>query len=184
MNVHNFKLGNVFRNNAREYTTRPVIAAKYQKGMENGFCVFYSNVATKKTESTMYEGIRFFQKETDAWEFIKANERQYIKGNDGIIGMEVTYNKPQPVLYRKDADAENLDGIQCCFGEHAFMSDESKDYEFYILDSNHDGGCWIIQDVDGNIRVWDRTMEELFFGEESEYVYTRNDKGEYVHVTV
>ena len=58
---------------------------------------------------------------------------------------------------------KNLDGIHFCFGKHAFMSDESENYEFYILNNNCDSDVWIIQDMNGNIRVWDRTMEELFF---------------------
>ena len=39
--------------------------------------------------------------------------------------------------------------------------------------------------MDGNIRVWDRTMmDELFFGKDAECVYERNDKGEYLQVAV
>ena len=55
---------------------------------------------------------------------------------------------------------------------------------FYILENNCDSDCWIILDSEGNIRVWDRTMEELFFGKESEYVFEKNDKGEYLQVAV
>lgn len=174
----------MFQNNAKEYVTRPVIAAKYQPGMENGFCVHYSNVGIKKKEVMMYEGIRFFPSEADAWDFINRNEKQYAMENGELIETEVIHDKPEPVLYRKDADAENLDGIHFCFGEHAFISDESEDYEFYILDTNCDSECWIIQDMNGNIRVWDNTMEELFFGKDSEYVYEKNDKGEYMQVAV
>lgn len=49
---------------------------------------------------------------------------------------------------------------------------------------NCDNDVWIIQDMDGNIRVWDNTSDELFFGKESEYVFERNDKGEYRQVAV
>ncbi len=35
-------------------------AVKYQPGMENGFWVYYSNVATKKKEAMMHEGISIF----------------------------------------------------------------------------------------------------------------------------
>lgn len=184
MNIQNFELSNIFQDNAREYVTRPVMAAKYQPGMENGFCVHYSNVGTKEKESMMHEGIRFFPSEADAWNFINSNEKQYVRENGVLIEIEVIYDRPEPVLYRKDADAENLDGIHFHFGDKAFISDESEDYEFYILDSNCDSDVWIIQDVDGNIRVWDRTMEELFFGKDSEYVYEKTDKGEYMQVAV
>lgn len=40
MDVHNFKLNDIFYQNAKEYATRPVKAMKYQPGLglENGFC--------------------------------------------------------------------------------------------------------------------------------------------------
>ena len=184
MNTHNFKLSKTFQNNAKEYVTRPVMAAKYQPGMENGFCVHYSNLETKKVEAMMYEGIRFFPSKMEAWDFINRNEKQYAMEKGKLIETEVTYDEPEPVLYRKDANAEKLDGLHFCFGEHAFISDESEDYEFYILENNCDSDCWIILDSEGNIRVWDHTMEELFFGKESEYVFEMNDKGEYLQVAV
>ena len=184
MNKDNFKLNAIFDRNAREYVTRPVKAMKYQPGLENGFCVHYSNVGTKKKDSMIYEGIRFFPSKADAWEFINRNEKQYVKVNGVLTEIEAVYDTPEPVLYRKDANAEELDGIHFCFGKHAFISDESEDYEFYILDSNSDNECWIILDADGNIRVWDKTMEDLFFGKESEYVFEKSDKGEYLQVAV
>lgn len=185
MNIHNFQLNSVFHDNAKEYQTRPVMAAKYQPGMENGFCVHYSNVETKEKGVMMHEGIRFFSSEAEAWDFINRNEKEVVKENGKLVELEVIYDKPEPVLYRKDADAEKLDGIHFCFGDKAFLSDESEDYEFYILDYNWcDNDVWIIQDANGNIRVWDRTMEELFFGKESEYVYEKTDKGKYRQVAV
>ena len=98
--------------------------------------------------------------------------------------IEAVYDVPEPVLYRKDANAEELDGIHFCFGKHAFISDESEKYEFYILDSHCDNDVWIIQDMDGDVRVWDNTSDELFFGKEREYVYVKNDKEEYIPVAV
>lgn len=185
MNIHNFQLNDIFHQNAKEYVARPVLAARYQPGMENGFCVYYSSTEKCTREYMLYEGIRFFPKEADAWEFVNRNEKQYAKVNGAIIEIEAVYDKPEPVLYRKDANAENLDGIHFCFGEHAFISDESEDYEFYILGNNCGSGVWIIQDmVDGNIRVWDCTMDELFFGKESEYVFEKTEGGEYIPVAV
>lgn len=84
----------------------------------------------------------------------------------------------------KDANAEELDGIHICFGDKAFLSDESEDYKFYILESNSDRDCWILIDSEGTTRVWDRTSDELFFGNEAEYVYEKTAKGEYVQVAV
>ena len=184
MDIHNFKLSSIFQQNAREYVTRPVMAAKYQPGMENGFCVHYSSKETYTRENTIYEGIRFFPGEADAWKFINRNEKQYVKVDGMLTEIDAVYDKPEPVLYRKDANAENLDGVHFCFGKNAFISDESEDYEFYILDNNNDSDVWIIQDMNGNIRVWDCTMEELFFGKQSEYVYEKTDKGEYKQVAV
>jgi len=184
MNVHNFQLSNKFHENTKEYVTRPVRAAKYQPGMENGFCVHYSNLETEEAEAMRFEGIRFFPSKAEAWGFINRNEKQYAKENGELIEMEVAYDEPEPVLYRKDADAENLDGIHFCFGDKAFLSDESEDYEFYILDGNCDNDVWILQDMNGNIRVWDNASDELFFGKESEYVFEKTDKGEYRQVAV
>lgn len=178
MNVDNFQLSKVFHDNAKKYVTRPVMAAKYQPGMENGFCVHYSNLETKKDEAMRFEGIRFFPSKADAWDFINRNEKQYVKVDGILTEIDVVYDVPEPVLYRKDANAEELDGIHFCFGKHAFISDESEDYEFYILNSNCDNDVWIIQDmISGNIRVWDNTSDELFFGKESEYVFEKDDKG-------
>ncbi len=184
MNIHNFQLSNIFHDNAKEYVTRPVMAAKYQPGMENGFCVHYSNEVTKERENSLHEGIRFFPSKAEAWEFINRNQKEIAKENGELVAMEVTYGIPEPVLYRKDANAEELDGIHFCFGDNAFLSDESEDYEFYILEYNSDRDCWILIDSDGNIRVWDSTSDELFFGNESEYVYKKTAKGEYVQVAV
>lgn len=186
MNTQNFKLNEIFSLNAKEYHTRPVKAMKYQPGLgiENGFCVHYSSTETHTREYMMYEGIRFFPSEADAWEFINRKEKQYVKVDGVITEIEAVYDKPEPVLYRKDSDAEELDGIHFCFGKHAFISDESEDYEFYILNSNCDNDVWIIQDMNGNIRVWDNTSDELFFGKKSEYVFEKTDKGEYRQIAV
>lgn len=187
MDIHNFKLNDIFQKNAKEFCTRPVKAMKYQPGLgiENGFCVHYSSTEAHNREYMMYEGIRFFPSESDAWEFINRNEKQCVKVNGVLTEIEAVYDVPEPVLYRKDSHAEELDGIHFCFGKHAFISDESEDYEFYILNSNCDNAVWIIQDViSGNIRVWDNSSDELFFGKESEYVFVKNDKGEYRQVAV
>ena len=122
--------------------------------------------------------------ETGAWEFINKNEKQYVRIDGVLTEIEAVYDVSEPVLYRKDANADELDGIHFCFWKHAFISDKSEDYEFYILDSNCDNDVWIIQDMDGNIRVWDNTSDELFFGKESEYVFGKDDKGDYMQVTI
>ena len=171
MNTQDFKLNNVFKDNAKMYQVKPVIAAKYQPGMENGFMVYYSNMQTEDMEAMQHEGVRFFSTEKAAWEFINANEMEYVYKDGELIGMEVIYNVPDPVLYREDSEAEDKDGIHFCFGKYAFVSDESCKYEFFILDD-----CsWIIQESDGSIRVWSPDLEESFFD---------NNKIVYVNITI
>lgn len=82
---------------------------------------------------------------------------------------------PEPVLYRKDANAEELDGIHFCFGKHAFLSDESEDFEFYILSNN----CWIICGFDGSLRVWTEDSGETFFGIEKDMIFEASGNGAY-----
>ena len=179
MDIHNFQLGSVFHQNAKEYITRPVKAAKYQSGMENSWMVYFSNMINNGSAAITYEGVRFFPTESEAWDYINANEEQLVKENGKLISVKVTYDPPKPVLCRKDADAINKDGLHFCFGEKAFASDESCDYEFYILEC----GCWIIQDM-GNIRVWYPDSEETFFGKENDIVYEKAGNDEYIKVAV
>lgn len=48
-----------------------------------------------------------------------------------------------------------------------------------------DYATWLIQDMDENIYIWDRTViDELFFGKKTECVYEKTDKGEYMQVAV
>ena len=79
MNIHNFKLSNIFHENTKEYVTRPVMAAKYQPEMENGWMVYFTNITTKERSVMMNEGMKFFPTEADAWEYINTDEKQYIR---------------------------------------------------------------------------------------------------------
>lgn len=181
MNIHNFQLSSIFYDNAKEYQTRPVMAAKYQPGMENGWMVYFTNVTTKERGMMMHEGVKFFPTESDAWKFINTDEKQYVKANGELVNVEVTYDPPKPVLCRKDDDAINKDGMHFCFGEKAFVSDESCDYEFFIMECD----CWIIREVDGNIRVWYPDSEETFFGKDKEIVFERvAEREEYIKIAV
>ena len=185
MNVHNFTLNNVFRDNAKEYQTRPVKAMKYQPGIENSWMVYFEGNSANAEKSRSYFGVKFFPTKDKAQSFISANEKQYVIEDGSLIGMNVVCDAPLPVLCREEPDIKKNQGILFQFGEHAFISDESEKYEFYILDC---GWCncdtWIILDIDGNIRVWDSTMSELFFGQESDYVCEKTENGEYIQVVV
>ena len=182
MNTHNFQLGSIFHDNAKEYQTRPVKAMKYQPGMENGWMVYFTNKATKEKEMMTHEGVKFFSTESEAWDYIKEDNKQYIKECGELVEVAVVYDPPKPVLCRKDDDAINKDGMHFCFGEYAFVSDESCDYEFYIMECD----CWIIQEIeDGNIRVWYPDSEETFFGNEKEIVFERvAEREEYIKTAV
>ena len=186
MNTHNFKLNNVFHDNAREYITRPVLAAKYQPGMENSWMVYFEGKSGNKEQIRSYFGVKFFPTKEKAQSFIDAHEKQYAMEDGVLVGMEVKYDAPLPVLCREEPNIENNNGVLFQFGDKAFISDESEKYEFYILDCDWcDSDTWIIQDmINGNIRVWDSTSEDLFFGKGSEYVFEKNDKGEYLQVAV
>lgn len=179
MNIHNLKLNAVFTKNAKNYQSRPVMAAKYQPGMENSWMVYFTNVITKEKSAAMHEGVKFFPTEAEALNYINADNEQYIRENGKLIGIAVSYDPPKPVLCRKDADAINKDGVHFCFGEQAFISDESCDYEFYILECD----CWIIKDMD-NIRVWYPDSEETFFGNDKDIVYEVSGEDEYTKVAV
>ena len=159
--------------------TRPVKAMKYQPGMENSWMVYCSNMISHGSGTIAYEGVRSFPIELEAWDYIDVNEEQYIRENGKLISVKVTYDPPKPVLCRKEADTINKEGLHFCFGEKEFVSDESCDYEFYILEC----GCWIIQDM-GNIRVWYPDSEETFFGKENDIVYEKAGNDEYIKVAV
>lgn len=60
MNVHNFTLNNVFRDNAKEYQTRPVKAMKYQPGIENSWMVYFEGNSANAEKSRSYFGVKFF----------------------------------------------------------------------------------------------------------------------------
>ncbi len=181
MNIHNFNLSSVFNENAKEYVTRPVMAAKYQPGMENGWMVYFTNITTKERGILMHEGMKFFPTEVDAWKYINANEKQYVKENGELVGVEVNYDPPKPVLCTKDFDPNNKGGLLFCIeGETAFVSNETEDYEFEILEDK----SWIVTEMDGTLRVWHPDLEETFFGNVKDIVFERNDKGEYRQIAV
>lgn len=90
----------------------------------------------------------------------------------------VQYDTPKPVLCRKDDNAIDKDGMHFYFKEYTFISDESCDYEFFVLEDD----CWIIE-ADGNIRVWYPDSEETFFGKEKDIIYEVSGN-EYIKIAV
>lgn len=187
MNTNHFILNDVFTANAREYQTRPVKATRYVPGMESGFMVYFSNKPCHEEEKLRHEGMKFFDTENEAWDFIKTNDKQYAREHGILVEFEVEYDMPRAVLHRKENDIDRKIGfINCHEGDHAFISDESSQYDFFIL--SHDYGeseAWIIQDMDGNVRVWYNDLEdETFFGKEKDIVYEKHTDGKYIKITV
>lgn len=187
MNTNTFILNDVFEKNAREYQTRPIRATKYIPGMESGFMVYFSNNPDQEKGIIRHEGIKFFDTEGEAWDFIKTNEKQYVRENDKLVEFEVEYDIPRAVLHRKESNIEKKIGlINCHEGDYAFISDESSKYDFFILSNDYgESEAWIIQDMDGNIRVWYSDLQdETFFGKEKDIVYAKAENGEYIKVAV
>lgn len=165
-----------FESQVKEYQSRPVKAAKYQRGVENGWIVFCCNTSSSIKEFGMHEGIRFFNTEQKAWDYINENPKHYIKVDGQLQDVEVEYSAPDPVLYRKWLDGEEREDI-FTFGNLAFTDNESKEYECEILyDSS-----WIIIESDGCIRVWTPESCEDFFGKD--YLCEKRSDNEYIPVS-
>ena len=182
MDANNFILNDVFEKNAKIYQTKSVRATKYQPGMETGWVVYMSKF-TKDIEKHLYEGMKFFDTEQEAWDYIKADNKQHIKVNGVTVEIEVDYDAPLPVLHRKETDPAKKN-YDYGFGEYALLSDETHVYDFYVLASDN----WIIQDADGTIRVWDHSSlefyNESFFGKENDYICEKIADDTYVKVAV
>ena len=187
MNSQKFMLNDVFERNAKVYQIKPVLAAKYKPGMETGWLVYMCNKVTNELSASQHEGMKFFDTEQAAWDYINADNKQYAEVNGVITEIPVEYDPPVPVLHRKETDPEKKVGLQNCFqGKYALKSNETEMYDFFILDCNHNTpDVWIIQDTDGRIRVWDTdSLEcygETFFGKEDDLIYEKVEgKEEYI----
>lgn len=189
MTTNKFTLNNVFDANAKVYQTRPVRATKYKPGMESGFMVYFSNKQKNENEM-LHEGMKFFATENEAWDFIRKNNKQYAKENGVLLEFEAEYDTPRAVLHRKEPDIDKKVGFIIGHeGDCAFISDESDQYDFFILSNDYgESEAWIIQDADGNIRVWyeecfDVFEDETFFGKKQDIIYEIAN-GEYIKVAV
>lgn len=186
MDNNNFILNDVFKSNAKEYQTRPVIATKYKRGMETGFMVYFANIPCRDG-IRLHEGMKFFNTEAEAWDYIKENNKQYAEVNGKLVEFEVKYDEPVPVLHRKEKDETKKIGLRNIieYGYY-FNSNETWQYDFFILSDDEKNVSWIIQDMEGNIRVWYRDYDcENFFGAHNDIVYEKTDeKGNYIKITV
>ena len=171
MNDHNFMLNTAFNENSKEYQTRPVRAAKYQPGMENSFAVCFSNFSD--------EGFRFFDDLESAMQFYEEKPAQNKYVNGKIEAVKCYYYEPAPVLFRKKTDEERkYEESEGFVSQNSFCDNEIDDYEVYFLYDN----SWIIQELDGSIRVWYPDSEETFFGED---IYEKvTGQEDYIRVTI
>lgn len=165
-------MSNVFTNYSKEYQSRPVKAAKYHRGMENGFMVYISGVYDGKRHDAM----KFFNTENEANSYINANPAQYLMVDGNLIQVaSIEYGEPQPVIHTKIAEGKQSEYIYPL--ENALESDESRLYEWFdLLDDS-----WIIVDDDGNVRVWQAHDEDDFFGKN--YICEKIDNN-YIEVAV
>lgn len=189
--MSNFILNEIFEQKAKVYQTRPVRAMVYEKGMETGFVVYFTNTESKNIKAYTHEGMKFFDTESEAWDYINSNPKQYIKKDNELVEIKgIIYEAPLPILHRKvNSPDERVGFISCHEGKYAFVSNESEQYDFFYLASNTcDKPTWIIQEADGRVRVWDVDFpgccEETFFGKEDEFIYEKVTDNEYVQVTM
>ena len=190
MDSLNFNLNEVFEKNAKIYQTKPVMAARYQPGMETGFAVYMTNKIINGLSANQHEGFKFFDTEQEAWDYINADNPQYAEENGVLVEIPVEYDVPVPVLHRRETNPDNKVGFQNCFeGKFALKSNETEQYDFFILDYHHTTpNAWIVQDADGGIRVWDTdspwSCNELFFGKEDSYVCEKVADDTYIEIEV
>lgn len=182
-----FFLNELFEQKAKVYQSKPVRAMKYEKGMETGFVVYFTNIETKNIKAYTHEGMKFFDTEAEAWDYINSNPDQYINVNGQLVQIDVAYEEPVPILHRKINNPDERIGYICSHeGKYAFVSNESEQYDFFYLDADYCSiPIWIIQDADGRVRVWSSDYdEETFFGKENELVCEKISENEYVQVEV
>ena len=74
--MSNFILNEIFEQKAKVYQTRPVRAMVYEKGMETGFVVYFTNAESKNIKAYTHEGMKFFDTESDAWDYINSNPKR------------------------------------------------------------------------------------------------------------
>ena len=155
----NIKLNDVFENHCKEFKAKPVTAARYRRGMENGFCVVYDYLSN--------EGLKFFNTYEEAMQFYNEKPLQecIIDGVSHMVKCE--YYEPHPVFYERNNEPE-------CTINSSFVANESMWYDCTFLYDD----SWIIKDSNGNIRVFDRgDAEHPFIGEEYMFMYNEYTSG-------
>lgn len=141
-------------------------------------------------ENNLHEGMKLFNTEQEARDYINADNKQYINKDGVSTEIAVVYEAPMPVLHRKETNSEKKIGYTDCFqGKYALLSNETEMYDSFILKYNHTTpDRWIIQDADGSIRVRDKdypeSCNELRFGKDNDYVCEKITDDTYINVAI
>lgn len=142
-----------FYKDAQIYLSKPVLAAKYRPGMENGWAVCFAYKS--------YEGFRYFNNlETAMCFYWEKPEQAYVLSGETHI-VKCNYDMPVPVLYAPCLDKYKESDYYSPV-ETVFVNDESGDYEVGFLSE----GIWLIKENDGSVRLWDENLKEAFFEKE------------------
>ena len=160
----NFKLNKKWQENAQIYQTKRIEACQYIKGMETGYMVHYFNKLNSHNQ-----GVKCFDTEDEAWNFIRKAESEYILLNDKKVEIKtIGYHPPAPILHYPLSDSENRKGTNFDIEEEqAFLSNESRSYD--ILELKED--IWIIRDDEGKIYTWQSGIDDSsIFGECSDFL--------------
>lgn len=178
-----------------------MVEIKYDKGINQVYIdidMGMKNIQIDRTEIATVEkifdamDIPYTEKlgEQKAWDYINADNKQYINKDGKTVEIAVVYEKPMPVLHRKETNPSKKVGYTDCFqGKYALLSNETEMYDFFILKYSHDTPDeWIIQDADGNIRVWNPDCRdccgEEFFGRDDNYICERTADNTYIEVAI
>lgn len=182
-----FPLNKVFKENVKEYRSNPVMATKYKPGMENGWMLYISGKPICNSKIHSHDAVKFFPTKEDAMSYVETNEKQYAKVDGKLIECEVKYDLLKPILYRERTifDSDERMGTDFMFGKFHLESDESEDFDYYILDDD----TWIVQDASGEVRVWDKEFLECgltLFGDifKNVTICEKVGNGTYVEVAV
>ena len=177
-----FKLNNVFDENAKIYQTKPLRATKYKEGMENAWMLYFSNVNLYKNKHS-YEGVKFFATKEETKEYMESHKTQPANIDGTIVECNIEYELFVPVLVRKSIDKKDKIGLT--IGDYTFESNENDKFDYFILDEN----SWIIQEHDGSVRVWEKENLDIginFYGSEDVICekVVKNGKEEYIEVPI
>ena len=138
--VMDVTLNKLFWDHAKVYQSKPVVAAKYQPGMENGWVVIYSY------ERAM--GFKFFKEYREAKQYSEEKPTHMLITDHGLVEVKCFYDEPCGKESKKE-----------------FEDDEQGKYDVGFVGKD----VFIIKDNGGSVRVWHNMGCESFFGKYGVY---------------